>query len=927
MRRQLVKRRLDAAVKDYDQELSSLGENEPRAVFHTNRQVYILVSPQQHGGKEVYVLNNQQLPDQDRNSSLERNVQAGVLQRENREEPEPPQVKVEHEEPEPLQVKEEHVEPEPPQVKEEQKEVCISQDEEQLVIKEETTLLMITGNSEESDSSESEPTSTQLVSASSSIKELSLDIDETKLYVCNACGKTFSKLSQTRRQKTHKDKKTYSCATCLKSFYSISELKNFPKLDFESQCELISNGRPTPTLKGLFEKSGITGRQYMRFFQTEWYTRKDWLCGCANRNRLYCFPCLLFSTCDSVWTSTGFGDLKHLQRGFISHEKSAAHIQSQIALKTFGTSRIDLAVDEQRKLNASIHNARVKENREILKDLISVTCFLTKQELAFHGNGECINSSHIDLLHAFAEKDIKLAQLLKASTVFSGLSNSIHNDLTEAIGDVIRNDIKKEIDAAVFVAIEVDETTDVTNKAQISAILRYIAKTEVDLEVREVFLGFDDVSDDRRASAVAEYILGVLEKYKCAEKLVAQTYDGAAVMASELDGVQTRVQEKVPHAMLTHCYAHDLNLVLLHSAKCMPQCRTFCKIVEGLGTFLGKSSKLTHILDDVVKRRLPKAEPVSWNSNSRLVQNIGKHYFDLRAAFSMMNENPDGWDNDTLIMAAGYNQWLSKESTLFFIMAYKNIFSETDELHRVLQNKVMDTKFCCARICDTIGAVERQRREFDSFYDGFERKCVTLGLTEKIQRNQALRDERKQMFFSILDNVCVQLKARFDHFGDLAFLSLVDCSKFLKMSKHFDNAKLQSLSKYAKFFDFGRLKAELIGLHSSQTVRDECKSPKQLLNFLTQNDLMQTVPEVTKLLQLVLTIPVTAVSEKTSFSALERLKAHSQNWTDQRRLSSLALISIERDRFLKLQENKEDFYNKVTESFVQKDGRMDFIYK
>lgn len=88
-------------------------------------------------------------------------------------------------------------------------------------------------------------------------------------------------------------------------------------------------------------------------------------------------------------------------------------------------------------------------------------------------------------------------------------------------------------------------------------------------------MGFDDVSEDRRAPAIADYILGVLEKYNCVEKLVAQTYDGASVMASDLNGVQAQIKEKIPEAMFIHCYAHKLNLVLLHSAKFIPQCKTF----------------------------------------------------------------------------------------------------------------------------------------------------------------------------------------------------------------------------------------------------------------------------------------------------------------------------------------------------------------
>lgn len=148
-----------------------------------------------------------------------------------------------------------------------------------------------------------------------------------------------------------------------------------------------------------------------------------------------------------------------------------------------------MALNEQRRLNISIHNAKVKENREILKDLMNAICFVAKQELAFRGNDERANSSnrgnYVELLHALSEKDERLARHLETSTVFSGLSNRIQND--QAVSGVIRNYIKREINAAPFVAVKIDETTDVTNKAQISVILHYVAKSEVDCEVKEKF--------------------------------------------------------------------------------------------------------------------------------------------------------------------------------------------------------------------------------------------------------------------------------------------------------------------------------------------------------------------------------------------------------------------------------------------------------
>ena len=148
------------------------------------------------------------------------------------------------------------------------------------------------------------------------------------------------------------------------------------------------------------------------------------------------------------------------------------------------------------------------------------------------------------------------------------------------------------------------------------------------------------------------------------------------------------------------------------------------------------------------------------------------------------------------------------------------------------------------------------------------------------------------------------------------------------MAQDFVDTKLQSLSeKYAKFFDCVKLKSDLIRLYNSQTVRSKCKTPSQLLSFLYQNDLIQTVPKAAKLLKLMLTIPATTAWVERSFSVLKRIKTYNRNRTEEERFSSLATIAIEKERLQKLRLNKDDFYNNVTDIFVQKDRRIDFIFK
>ena len=141
----------------------------------------------------------------------------------------------------------------------------------------------------------------------------------------------------------------------------ILRLRNFSKLSFQFKVDIIKKSRPISDLKNLLQTSGR--KKINRFFRKEWYTRQEWLCGCALRNRLFCYPCLLFSRSDNVWTKTGFCDLKNLPRSLSKNEKSNIHIQSQISFKKFGTLRIDLALNKQLGLNVSLHNSKVKENR------------------------------------------------------------------------------------------------------------------------------------------------------------------------------------------------------------------------------------------------------------------------------------------------------------------------------------------------------------------------------------------------------------------------------------------------------------------------------------------------------------------------------------------------------------------------------------
>ena len=93
----------------------------------------------------------------------------------------------------------------------------------------------------------------------------------------------------------------------------------------------------------------------------------------------------------------------------------------------------------------------------------------------------------------------------------------------------------------------------------------------------------------------------------------------------------------------------------------------------------------------------------------------------------------------------------------FLLMAYDGIFNETDTLFHVLQNKVMDLGVC-RTLSDTMKALERQRQDFDRFYERVKQKCNELGLAKsETHSKQPIRVERGRIYYNMQDNINVQM--------------------------------------------------------------------------------------------------------------------------------------------------------------------------
>ena len=97
---------------------------------------------------------------------------------------------------------------------------------------------------------------------------------------------------------------------------------------------------------------------FSRKINPKLYEKYSWLCGSRITNKLYCWPCLLFSKKEiSVWNSAqcGYDDLNNLHIAVGRHDKTASHLTALLAHNTFGQIGINLLLDNQKCIAITKH--------------------------------------------------------------------------------------------------------------------------------------------------------------------------------------------------------------------------------------------------------------------------------------------------------------------------------------------------------------------------------------------------------------------------------------------------------------------------------------------------------------------------------------------------------------------------------------------
>ena len=205
------------------------------------------------------------------------------------------------------------------------------------------------------------------------------------------------------------------------------------------------------------------------------------------------------------------------------------------------------------------------------------------------------------------------------------------------------------------------------------------------------YITLQNATADTIATALKERLSAILANGQ-KDKLIAQAYDGAAVMRGATAGVQRKILDVYENAHYVHCYAHQLNLIMQQATTRIPRIHTFFSDLGGFSAFFSRSPKRTAVLDQVVAHRLPRASTTRWNFHSRAVNTVYEHKDDLLKCFQTIRDSGN-WDPTTVREAGGFAVRLEDETFCFFLALFHKIMPNVDMLFNQLQKRNIDPVF------------------------------------------------------------------------------------------------------------------------------------------------------------------------------------------------------------------------------------------
>ena len=689
---------------------------------------------------------------------------------------------------------------------------------------------------------------------------------------------------------------------------------------------------------GTFPKRQFGKQQ--RCFQSSWYDKFVWLEYSPQLDAAFCFSCR-FAECsasgtigrpDPSFTRKGFRNWKTALDDFRKHELSSVH---SLASGMWHQARHVAATGSSVAQSLSDDYARrVELNRRNLSKIIHTILFLGRQNIPFRGRHESEGSlnkgNFLELLNLRALDNPDLALHLKGT--FTYTSPKIQNEIIALCGRRIQRGIVEEVRKSGCYGLICDETTDISRQEQLSICLRYVDET---VTVHERFLGFWPVKETDGES-LHNFLKDVLKELGIPVCMMrAQCYDGAANMRGRYKGVSTRFLQDESRAIYIHCHAHVLNLTLAKASTSVQDVRNILGVVDSLYKLLEGSAK-RHMRFKNIQESVDSENPATtlkricetrWSSRYQAVKAI-------KVAFKSIVQTLQTIASDDAELGADAVSLQKSVETFqfyFYISVLEATLGKTAVLSEFLQAKHVELFGVKAKVLGTIEALNCVRGDFEMIWKQTEKLAEELDLemprlARKRKASERLEWGRSEPYYpatpkdqfrmtvnELVDTMIMELRERFNE-NNYDVLTAVETLLADALTETKPNLSLlqTACQFYRSDFDYSRLHHQLTvfygeikaiaSSHGKRQIESDLPAIQHIRQLFAGKGLRDSYPEVLRLLQIYLVVPVSSAESERSFSTLRRLKTWLRSSMEEERLAALALLTVEREEVLKLEE-------------------------
>ena len=289
------------------------------------------------------------------------------------------------------------------------------------------------------------------------------------------------------------------------------------------------------------------------------FLKYPWATYCLTQGAIACFFCqsasekglITFTNYkENAFCAATFSNWKKWQKKLEKHNKSNFHSEAVVKISSLNNAKMNVGaqLDNKYKDDQKLH-------RYLLLKQLSSLKFLARQGVALRGHAG-MDSNLIQLLKTRSEDVPELVNWIENGHYLSPI---IINELLEMMGNTVLRSILEDIqDNSGFFGLIADESRDISNKEQLTCILRWVSLS--DLRTHEDFIGMYLV-EKPDAETIAASLKDIL--LRCSLNLddcFWQAYDGATTMSGHLSGVAARLQSENPIAFRIHCSNHRLDV-------------------------------------------------------------------------------------------------------------------------------------------------------------------------------------------------------------------------------------------------------------------------------------------------------------------------------------------------------------------------------